>query len=101
MRRIERGHEREDAHRKKNRRRKCAEESQSRQQADDEISGDDGPRDERRGFIKIVDGALLEIKTAQEHGGGVQRERGEQKKIICAVVRAKTLSPQENRINRA
>ena len=66
-----------------------------------EKCGDDGPRDERRGFIKIVDGALLEIETAQEHGERVQRERGEQQEIIRAVVRAKTSSPEENRIDRA
>ena len=36
-----------------------------------------------------------------EHGGCVQRERDEQQEIIHVVILAKTLSPQENRVNHA
>ena len=44
---------------------------------------------------------MLQIKTAFDHGGGVQREGGEEQKIIQAVVLSKTSSPQENRIQHA
>jgi hypothetical protein len=101
VRRVERGHEREDAHRKKNRRCERAEKSQAMGNSNHEKCGDDCPRDEGRGFVKIVDGALLEIEAAQEHGIGVQRGRGEEQEIIRAVVLAKTFSPEENRVGRA
>ena len=100
-RRIQRRHEREHADAEQHRRCERAEKPQSRHQADDEIRGDDGPRDERRGFVEIIDRTLVDGETALEHGDRVQREPNEQQKITRAVVRAKTLSPEENQINRA
>src|SRR5208337_2501976 len=48
-----------------------------------------------------VDGAMVEGETALKHGDRVQRERDEQQEIIHVVILAETLSPQENRVNRA
>ena len=67
---------------------------------DNQIRGNDGPRDERRGLVKIVDGTLIETHSALEHRGRVQRGGGEKQKIVRAVVRAKTSSPQKNRVGR-
>ena len=66
--------------------------------SENEIRGDNCPRNKRRGFVKIVDGALFEIESAQKHRGRVKQKCDEQNKIIHAVVRAKTFSPQKNRI---
>ena len=98
--RIERRHEREDADGKQDRRGERAEEPQPVKNPDDQIRGDDGPRDEGGRFVKIVDGALVEGKAALEHGDGMQHEGGEQQQIIQSVIRAKTSSPEENRIDR-
>ena len=75
---FQRGHQGKYPDGEQDRRRKRAEKSQPRQQSDDEIGGNNGPRGERGGFVKIVDGALVEGKTAFDHCLRVQRERGEQ-----------------------
>ena len=94
-------HQRKHAHGKENRRRERADEAQTMEQSEDEIGGDDGPREKRRRLVEIVDRAMRDGKAALDHGDGVQGERGEQQKIIRVVVPAKTHPPQENRIHRA
>ena len=82
-------------------RRERAEEAQPLENAEREIHGGNRPRDEDRRLVKIVDRALRDGKAALEHRDRVQRGGGEQQEIIHAVVRAKTFSPQENRVGGA
>ena len=100
-RRIERGHQRKHANGEQNGRSERAEKPQPRPQAHDEIRGDDGPRDEDRGFVEIVDRALVQREAALKHRGGVQSERGQQQQIIHPVVLPKPFAPQEDRVNHA
>ena len=44
---------------------------------------------------------MFQVETADDHGGGVQREPGQQQKIAQSVILAKTFAPQENRVHRA
>ena len=100
-RRVQLRHQREHADGQQHRRRERAKKPQPRQQADDEIRRDNRPRDERRGLVKIVDRAVGNGEAALDHRRRVQRERGQQEKIIRMVVPAKPHPPQENRIHRA
>src|SRR5882724_4805343 len=101
VRRIERRHEREHADAEENRRCKCSEEPQLMRDANDEINCNNCPREERRCFVKIIDRATVERKTAPDHRRRLQRGGGEEQEIIHMVVPAKTASPKENRIHRA
>ena len=80
---------------------KRAEVAQAGKEAEDEVSGGNGPGDEGHGLIEVVDGAALEAEAAEEHGAGVEEDTGEQEEVIDMIVTAEALAPEEDGINGA
>ena len=100
MGRVKRRHEGDDAHDQKDVRGKRPDEAKPGKNSKHQVADGDRPSDERGGFVKIIDRAFIHGKTAFEHGYGMQDGGDEEQEIIYAVILAKSLSPQENRVSR-
>jgi hypothetical protein len=65
---------------------KRADEPEAVPRAEHEVSRDDGPGDEERGFVEVVDRAALEREAALEHRVGVEQGAAEQEAVVDPVV---------------
>ena len=95
MRRVQRGHQRENAHGEQHMRGERGDEFQVRDEADDEAPQRQRPEQEGGGLVQVVHGAGIEREAALEQGRGVERESGQQQHEIEVIVLQETPAPKE------
>ena len=99
--RVQPGHQSEHAHDEKNRRGKRAQETQARPETYDEIRCRDGPGDEERGFVDIVDRTTIQGETTFGHGDGMANDGEDEEAVVDAVAVTEALAPKEDGIKHA
>jgi hypothetical protein len=101
VRRIQTRHQGKRADREEERRGKRAQKTQAGPGADEQVGGDNRPRNEKSGFIQIVDRAPLQRKAALKHRRRMKSKGPQKQAIIDPVVLPKTSAQKKNRVNRA